>query len=303
MKMSDKYGGYELILNEVYYALDLDQNLMSERKFDEKGFKLITYKGVKQVLNVEETFLKGYWNETTKMYQCKAKKILQGSEIILKKSENIEISGNRATISLWHRRFGHVLSLPEVCEARGKLEDCTTCMEGKSKKKPMPANNKRSRDILEIIHSDVCQIPEPTSSENGSHYFATFLDDHSRYSEVAVMKKKNETLEKFKEYMVKAERKHSKSLKCLHTDNGGEYVSKDFSDFLTEKGIERRLTISYTPQQNGRAERLNQSLLAIARCMMIESEVPHKFWTEAILHANYIKNRTRSSTINEIPFV
>ena len=72
---------------------------------------------------------------------------------------------------------------------------------------------------------------------------------------------------------------------------------------LIEKGIERRLTIPCTPQQNGRAERLNQSLLAIARCMMIESGMPHKFWTEAILHANYIKNRMLSTAINEIPFV
>lgn len=35
---------------------------------------------------------------------------------------------------------------------------------------------------------------------------------------------------------------------------------------------------------------------------MIESGVPHKFWTEPLLHANCIKNRTMSVAINEIPF-
>ena len=303
MKMRNKYGGYELTLKEVYYAPNLDQNLMSERKFDENGFKVITYKGVKEVMDGKEIFLIGYWNEMEKMYQSKARMILQGNEAKTKKSEKIEATGNKATLNLWHKRFGHVLALPDVCEAKGELENCSTCLKGKSKRKPMPASNSRSSEIMEIVHSDVCQIPESSSNGNANHYFVTFLDDYSRYNEIAVMKRKNETMENFKKYMARAERKHGKLLKCLHSDNGSEYINNEFSSMLAEKGIERRLTVPYTPQQNGRAERLNQSLLAIARCMMIESGVPHKFWAEAILHANYIKNRTISSAINEVPFV
>lgn len=47
--------------------------------------------------------------------------------------------------------------------------------------------------------------------------------------------KKSKTTEKIKEYKARVERKHRRLLQCLHFDNGSEYVSKEFSAFLTEK--------------------------------------------------------------------
>ncbi len=43
----------------------------------------------------------------------------------------------------------------------------------------------------------------------------------------------------------------------LRTDNGGEYVSKDFDNYFTSKGVEHQLTIPHSPQQYTVAERLN----------------------------------------------
>ena len=43
----------------------------------------------------------------------------------------------------------------------------------------------------------------------------------------------------------------------LHDDKGGEYVGRDFDDFLTEAGIHREHSIQDTPQQLGVAERMN----------------------------------------------
>eukprot|EP00171_Calliarthron_tuberculosum_P005193 IDg5193t1 len=54
------------------------------------------------------------------------------------------------------------------------------------------------------------------------------------------------------------EPKASIKVKALRSDNGGEYLSTDFKNYLTEKGIKHQLTVAYTPQQNGVAERMNQ---------------------------------------------
>ena len=142
----------------------------------------------------------------------------------------------------------------------------------------------------------MCQIKE--TARDGSKYFITFLDDYSRYGEVVPMKKKSEAFENFKLYMSKVERKHDKKIKSLQTENGREYVNEDFSALLDERGIER-LTIPYTPEQNGKGERLNETLLCIARCIMIEASVPSRFWPEAITHANYIRNRSVSRVIGK----
>ena len=48
-----------------------------------------------------------------------------------------------------------------------------------------------------------------------------------------------------------------KSIKALRTDHGHEYLSEQFKELCDEKGIARQLMITYTPQQNGVAERRN----------------------------------------------
>jgi hypothetical protein len=48
---------------------------------------------------------------------------------------------------------------------------------------------------------------------------------------------------------------------------------------------------SYTPQQNGIAERKNGPILAIARALMLQMHVPELFWAEAVLTATYLLNR------------
>lgn len=58
-------------------------------------------------------------------------------------------------------------------------------------------------------------------------------------------------------------------MKLLQSDNVSEYLSKEFNDFLEEHEISGRLTVLYTPQQNGPAERRNGTLLNAARYMLI----------------------------------
>jgi transposase InsO family protein len=47
----------------------------------------------------------------------------------------------------------------------------------------------------------------------------------------------------------------------LRTDRGGEFTSQEFNNFCNESGIRRQLTASFTPQQNGVAERKNRTIM------------------------------------------
>jgi hypothetical protein len=117
------------------------------------------------------------------------------------------------------------------------------------------------------------------------------------------MKKKSEVIEKFKEYKSLVEKKTEQKIKTVRSDNGTEYTSHYFKDFLKQEGIRHELTVEYTPQQNGVAERKNRRLVETARCLMIQSGLSASFWAEAILTANHIRNRCPSGTLGgEIPF-
>ena len=60
-----------------------------------------------------------------------------------------------------------------------------------------------------------------------------------------------------------------KKLKCLRSDNGGEYCSKEFDRYCSEHGIRREKTVPRTPQENGVSERMNRTIMERARCMRL----------------------------------
>ena len=62
-----------------------------------------------------------------------------------------------------------------------------------------------------------------------------------------------------------------KKIKILRTDRGQEYLFGQFKQVYDDKGIVCQLTISYTPQQNGVAERRNMTLLEMVRSMMAQT--------------------------------
>ena len=73
------------------------------------------------------------------------------------------------------------------------------------------------------------------------------------------------------------ENQSGRTIKALRTDRGREYLSELFKQLCDEKGIQRQLTIPYTPQQNGVAERRNRTLLDMVRSMMAQANLPISF--------------------------
>ena len=77
----------------------------------------------------------------------------------------------------------------------------------------------------------------------------TFIDDHSRVTVTYFIKNKYEALGKFKEYLKVSESFTGKKLKRLKSDNGGEYISKEFDEFCKEQGIIQEPTTPRTPNK------------------------------------------------------
>ncbi|GKA61173.1 retrovirus-related pol polyprotein from transposon TNT 1-94 [Tanacetum coccineum] len=90
-------------------------------------------------------------------------------------------------------------------------------------------------------------------------------DDDCLRCKVYPIKKKSDVFEVFKVYKARVELDSGKNIKCLRTDNGGEYIGDEFDTFFRQEGIKRQFTTAYTPQQNEVAERMNRTLLVRAR--------------------------------------
>jgi hypothetical protein len=86
-------------------------------------------------------------------------------------------------------------------------------------------------------------------------------------------------------------------MKVFRTDNGTEYVNKEFDKYLSSFGIIHQTTCPGTSQQNGLAERKNRHLLEITRCIMTTMNVPKFLWGEAVMTAAYLINRMPSRVL------
>ena len=105
-------------------------------------------------------------------------------------------------------------------------------------------------------------------SIQGSQYIATFIDDYSRHGVVYYLRTKDQCATAFKKFLAWAKNQSLEHMSVLHSDHGREYLLSAVRSILDEKGIEHKLTMPYSPQQNGLAERWNCTLLDKARMLL-----------------------------------
>ena len=118
-----------------------------------------------------------------------------------------------------------------------------------------------------------------------------------------MLRNKSDVFKQFTEWMAMAEQLTGKRLKVLRSDNGGEYTSSEFKEYLKQNGVIHQLTVPKCPEQNGVAERLNRTLVEMVRSMLASSILPPRFWAEALNTATYLRNRCPSRAVEgKTPF-
>jgi len=88
---------------------------------------------------------------------------------------------------------------------------------------------------------------------------------------IGLLKHKDEEFEKFKAFDALVKNELDRKIKCLRSDQGGEFISDEFFDFCEQHGIKSQFSIARTPQQNGVVERMNRTVQQMARAMLDES--------------------------------
>lgn len=290
-------------IEKVFYVSDLRTNLLSVAKMTDRGFE-VHFKKNNAIVIDEKNHIHMHADRVGNLYHVRMSQNGVNNVEVVKKP-----------IDMWHERLGHLNERDMKAMSKSglvhgltfnddeKLSECEICISQKQTCTPFPKGSAdRTSELLEIVHTDVCG-PMRQQSFGGKKYFVTFIDDKSRWCEVYFIANKSDVLRVFKEYKAYVEKFTGNKIKNLQSDNGREYVNNEFDDFLKKEGIRRRLTVPYTPQQNGISERKNRTLIEMARCMMHQAGSPPAFWAEAVHTANYIRNRCPTATLNgQIPF-
>ncbi|CAL9002440.1 unnamed protein product [Prunus brigantina] len=217
-------------------------------------------------------------------------------------------------LQTWHKRLGHLnersiklLESQVMVHGLAHLEQisvvCDGCMQGKHHKDSFPLESSwRATSPLELVHTDICG-PMQSESLSGNKYFLLFTDDCTRMSWVYFIRNKSSALECFMKFKAITELQSGFKIKSLRSDMGGEFLSGEFNKFCEESGIQSQLTVAYSPQQNGVAERKNRTVVEMAKSMLHEKAIPYEFWTEAVNIAVYLLNRCPTKALKKVtPF-
>src|SRR5258706_12796092 len=208
-----------------------------------------------------------------------------------------------------HRRLGHLAfdeckklvyrGLIEGVDAlRGRQVFCSGCVKGKIHRAPFHTSNSVTTNKLHRIHSDLAG-PFPFSIHR-CKYFVVFFDEFSKKLWVYFMVRKSEMFTKFKEWKAMVELQSGRVLREFQSDNGGEYLSSDFNAYLKSSGIIHRTSTTYTPQQNGKAERSIRTILEHALSMLRSANLSDGFWQDAVETAVHLINQSTRTGLKQM---
>nr|CCA16746.1 putative polyprotein [Albugo laibachii Nc14] len=192
--------------------------------------------------------------------------------------------------SIWHARFGHistkrmrnmknyVVGLNIKRKSAMDCEDseiCEGCMNGKSSVQPFGSGaygKVKTQGLFQLAHNNVVGAMRG-KSKGGAKYMVTFINDLQDSIHAYFIQTKGEGFSKFKEFKALFENQHGKRIKCLRSNNGGEYINGKFANMCKNSGNIPQTTVSCSPQRNGLAERMNQALTERARCILSHMHV------------------------------
>ncbi|GJY01282.1 retrotransposon protein, putative, ty1-copia subclass, partial [Tanacetum coccineum] len=113
---------------------------------------------------------------------------------------------------------------------------------------------------------------------------------------------KHEVFETFKVFQKKVENQLGKTIKSLHYDHEGKYMSQEFLDHLKDHRIIAYSTPPYTPQHNGVSKRRNRALLDMVRSMMSQTTLLNFFWDYALETAVRILNMVPTKKVEKTSY-
>jgi hypothetical protein len=204
----------QIQLSEVLYVPGMKRNLVSIYALEDKGYK-VTFSEGRVLARHKDSHInsvKVIGVRKSSLYRLTIRPVQALLHDIINLSE------------LWHGRLAHihyralpalgkmVTGLPEI-----QIQDkgvCKGCTIGKNVKGSFLSSDNTSKEILNLIHSNVCG-PMIVASLNGYLYYVLFINDHSRKTWIYFLKNKDGVLAKFQEFKAQVENLTERKIKIL----------------------------------------------------------------------------------------
>jgi hypothetical protein len=228
---------------------------------------------------------------------------------------------------LWHQRLGHPgptqLSAlvkhstglpPHLTAVIHPMHSCQACNDGKIQRAPMGLTSDTAPIVsASRFHLDfgfirasshdfgVTKGPRVVTSYDRNNTYLLIVDAKQRYSWVFCQPSKSPPVSILERFLAVRGLKEGPRSLCM--DQGGELWGSDqLRDIAHAAGYVIEPTGSDSAWQNGKVERLNGTFGVMVRCLLYSAGLSAKFWSAALIHAVYLKNRLYHKAIGQTPY-
>ncbi|CAI7915097.1 unnamed protein product [Closterium sp. NIES-54] len=300
-------AGKRVLIPDVLYVPGVQANLLSAGQLKESGVQL---KGDgNEILLIAATGgVLGRARYTGRFLCTDLRPFSTQSQLTKVVALRTIVSATKSTPDRLHARLAHVsvdtikssaqhevATGLDISSSTGTDPLCVSCVGGKLARHTFPDKDSNAKEVLAVVHIDLCG-PFWVAAKDGSLYFLLLKDRHTRFVWVMPVARKSDVLREFQKWLVLVERQTKKSVLTLRSDRGGEFLGKEFTDFVDDKGIDHDLTCPYTPQQNGMAKREICTAVESVRTMLLHMGVQHHWWHLALRQAVWVRNCLERST-------
>lgn len=287
--MDSRGRAVDTMLTKALYVPSFPQDIFSVKAATARGATVIFKEGQDELIHKDGT-----------KFDIQVYDRLYYLSTVTHESDDVDECHGCYDLQTWHEILGHcnyddVLKLESVTEGmkiKGKTDvsnlKCEVCMKGKFAQSRNREPDERAKVALALVHTDLSGPIEP-AAKDGFRYALAFTDDYSGAVFVYFLKVKSDTVKATEKFIADVA-PHGK-IRCVRSDNGTEFTSKEFQSLLSKNAIRHETSAPYSPHQNGTAERNWRTLFEMARCMLIESNLPKELWTYAVQTAAAIRNR------------
>jgi len=220
---------------------------------------------------------------------------------------------------LWHQRLCHpgetvtnavsrtCEGVPNLSHGRNAFFKCETCMRAKMRKinkSHLQPNTRESRingpgqmfhmDFGFVRGSDFKEEDKDgkiITSRDGYNSYLIIVDRYSSYTWIMLSRSKDPPIEFVKSFLDMHKDKRC-TMGRVRTDQGGElWASSEFQKVIRDATCVLEPTGAGDPAQNGKAETPNKTFGNMMRGMLYNAGLGSQYWSYALLHAVYVKNR------------
>lgn len=300
-------GPKEMKMHDVWYAPGLANNLLSWYRLRERGFQVAFSDDFQRftISKGDKCYGQGFARNALWLLETISEHVSQTTPtkalVAFRLPDDQELQ-------LWHQRLAHlgqasltkVIKMTDGILLSGEFDKprCEHCIRAKTKSKPHNSPLRPGTKPMEMIHSDIMgpikYIGRDIKGRGRPEgkYIVTFLDDYSSMAWVFITDNKDaETVYRcFTNFIQHGERASGNKLRYFHSDGDGAY-KKQFVQYFEMNGVEHEPTQPYSPEMNGKAERLNGVIMERVRAVMEAQDIPEYLVTEIIKSVAYLRNR------------